>query len=108
DDVLLDRAGRRPVGRERVPVRNEEEAAPLVLEPEPVLERAVIVSEVLSSGRARAAHDDLLPHRHRAIRRKNAITGPPRRPRRSPFITTRRTMTSPIASTRPSARATAG
>ena len=52
-DVLRDVAGLVVVRGERVPVGDEEQARVLVLQPDPVLERAVVVAEVQ---RARGAH----------------------------------------------------
>src|SRR5207247_2499831 len=104
DGVLLERLGRRPVGRQRVPVRDEEEAAVLALEPEPVLQRPVVVPEVLASGGARAADDDPR-HRQPTIRSRNTISGRTSRPITLLFITTSRTISRPTVSTRARARA---
>src|SRR4029077_3512193 len=89
--VLLERLGRRPVRRERVPVGDEEEAAVRVLETEPVLERPVVVAEVLPAGRPRAADDDVR-HRYPAARipasaRRNVATEPTTRWTTLLFIT---------------------
>ncbi len=72
------------VRRQRVPVGDEEEARVLVLQPHPVLQRAVVVAEVQRAGRAHAGKHAIREHgqserverwRHRARSngcRKNA------------------------------------
>jgi hypothetical protein len=58
-DVLLDDAALFVVRRQRVPVGDEVEALELGLQPDPVLERAVVVAEVQRAGRAHAREDAL-------------------------------------------------
>src|SRR5262249_36642916 len=103
--VLVERGGRRPVGGERVPVRDEGEAALRLLQAEPVLQRTLVVPEVLAPGRPRAA-DDRFSHRYVASRRKKSITGCTSRDTRLPCITTRKSTINAIRSTGTSARAT--
>ena len=50
------------VRRQRVPVGNEEQARIVVLEPDPVLEDAVVVAEVQAARGAHAGEDAFLIH----------------------------------------------
>ena len=59
---LLDDAGILVVRGERVPVGDEEEARILVLQLDPVLERAVVVAEVHRAGGAHAGKYAILEH----------------------------------------------
>ena len=56
-DRALDHLALFVVGRQRVPVGGEVEALVLVLQADPVLERAVLVAEVHRAGRAHARED---------------------------------------------------
>ncbi len=59
-DALGDDTGIFVVGGQRVPVGDEEEALVLVLQPHPVLEHAVVVTEVQAAGRPHARQDALV------------------------------------------------
>ena len=56
-DVVFELRGVLVAGRQRVPVGDEEVALVLVLQLDPVLERAVVVAEMQRAGRAHAGQD---------------------------------------------------
>ena len=60
--VLLDDFRRVVVRGERVPVGDEVQALELVLQPDPVLEHAVIVAQVQGPGRAHAGKNAVTEH----------------------------------------------
>jgi hypothetical protein len=61
-DVLADNLGRIVVSGERMPIGHEEEAVVLGLQPDPVLQRAVVVAEVQRAGGAHAGEDAIGCH----------------------------------------------
>jgi hypothetical protein len=60
--VALDDLGRVVVGRQGVPVGHEEIALELVLQPDPVLQHAVVVAEVQAAGGAHSREDAVDEH----------------------------------------------
>jgi hypothetical protein len=50
------------LGGQRVPVGDEEEAGILVLQPDPVLQHAVVVAEMQAAGRAHPGEDSFCVH----------------------------------------------
>src|SRR5439155_22397040 len=112
DGVLFDLPWRGIVGGERMPVGDEEEAGGFALETDPVLERAVVVAEVLASGRAGSTHDHALhrlpPASYQTKRSKKAISGSTSRVTTVELSSTRRTRAYPMPSKTRSARAWPG
>ncbi len=63
---VLQRAGLLVVGGERVPVGDEEQAGMLRLQPDPVLQHAVVVAQVQGTCGAHAGEDTGFEHRARS------------------------------------------